>query len=384
MDAPRTRLPLIGFYFFSFAALGALFPFIPPLLSDRGLSSADIGWVMVMMPLCGVLLPPAWGALADALRVRLRLLRLVSLGCAAAVWLLLPAGSLWSVMAAFLLLSALRVAIIPLADAVTCAALEGGNADFGEIRVYGSMGFALAVLGVGLLEGTRSAWMLLGLTSALYIASAVATLPLKVPALERQEGLFGEAMGLLPQGQILLFLLGSAAYYAGHSTYDAYFGLHLRALGHGDTLLGLAWFNGVCWEIAVMLLAPRLLKGRRAAPLLMLSALAAALRWSLISAVTHPWAVVAVQCLHGLTFGLWYLSVVRFVQNRAPDRLRATCQAMAFTALGVGTVVGFTVGSRVLDHMGGVVMYRLSAGAALVAFVLYGVVDRLGRLPPGR
>jgi len=379
MEQRRIRLPLIGFYFFSFAALGALFPFIPPLLSDRGLSSADIGWVMVMMPLCGVILPPAWGALADVLRVRLRLLRWVSLGCAAAVWPLLPAGSLWSVMAAFLILSALRVAIIPLADAVTCATLTEGNAGFGKIRVWGSVGFALAVLGVGLLEGTRSAGLLLGVTSALYILSAVATLPLKVPAVERQQGLLGEALGLLRQAPIFLFLLGSAAYYAGHSTYDAYFGLHLRALGHGDTLLGVAWFNGVCWEIAVMLLAPRLLQGRRAGPLLMLSALAAAVRWSLVSIVTHPWAVVAVQCLHGLTFGLWYLSLVRFVQNRAPDRLRATCQAMAFTALGVGTVIGFTVGSRILEHMGGVMMYRFSAGAALVALVLYGVVNRLGR-----
>ena len=379
MEDRQTRLPLIGFYFFSFAALGALFPFIPPLLSDRGLTSAEIGWVMVMLPICGVLLPPAWGALADALRVRLLLLRLVSLGCAAAVWLLLPAGELWSVMAAFGLLSALRVPIIPLADAVTCAALPDGSASFGKIRVYGSVGFALAVLGMGLVEGTHNAWFLLAVSSALYVASALATIPLKVPAVERQQGIAREAFGLLRQGPFLLFLLASAAYYAGHSTYDAYFGLHLRALGHGDTLLGVAWFNGVCWEIAVMMLVPRLLRNHRAAPLLMISSAAAILRWSLISVVTQPWAVVAVQSLHGLTFGLWYLSLVRFVQHRAPERLRATFQSMAFTAIGVGTVLGFTVGSRVMEHMGGAMMYRFSAGAALISLVLYGIVSRLGR-----
>ena len=376
MDSPFKHLPLIGFYFFSFAALGALFPFIPPLLSDRGLSAAEIGWVMVMLPMCGMLLPPVWGALADALRMRLRLIRLASLGCAGAVWLLIPARSLWSVMGAFMLLSALRVPLIPLADAVTCAALGGRTADFGKIRVFGSVGFALAVLGMGLGDGTHSAWLLIGVTSALYFLSAMATLPVKVPAMTRQTGILREALGLLRQTPILLFLLGSAAYYAGHSTYDAYFGLHLRALGHGDDVLGLAWFNGVCWEIAVMLLAPRLLEGRRGGPALMLCAGASILRWLLLSVVTSVWALVAVQVLHGLTFGLWYLSLVRFVQDRAPERLRATCQSMAFTALGVGTVIGFTVGSRVLEHLGGAMMYRFSAGAALLALLLYGIVSR--------
>ena len=376
LNAPFKHLPLIGFYFFSFAALGALFPFIPPLLSDRGLSGADIGWVMVMLPLSGMILPPLWGALADALRMRMRLIRLASLGCAAAVWLLIPARSLWSVMGAFLLLSILRVPLVPLADAVTCAALGGRTSDFGKIRVFGSVGFALAVLGMGLVEGTHSALLLVGVTSALYLLSALATLPVKVPAVVRQPGILREALGLLRQRPILLFLLGSAAYYAGHSTYDAYFGLHLRALGHGDDVLGLAWFHGVCWEITVMLLAPRLLQGRRGGPALMLCAVAAILRWLLISVATGAWALVAVQALHGLTFGLWYLSLVRFVQDRAPERLRATCQSMAFTALGVGTVIGFTVGSRALDHLGGAVMYRLSAGAAFIALLLYGLVAR--------
>ncbi len=373
------RLPLTGFYFFSFAALGALFPYLPPLLSDRGLSASEIGWVMLMLPLTGLFLPTVWGAVADALRARILLLRLTSIGCGLAVLLLIPAHSMWAVMGAFLLLSALRVAIIPLADAITCAALGGEISIFGSIRVWGSVGFAVAVLGMGLWEGTHSAWLLVGVTSALYFASALATKGLKVPGVELQQGILREAGKLLRQGPIFVFLLGSAAYYAGHSTYDAYFGLHLRALGHGDAVLGMAWFNGVCWEIGVMLLAPKLLGGWRSGPLLMISSVAAALRWTLISVVTGKWTIIAVQSLHGLTFGLWYLSLVRFVQDRAPERLRATCQSMAFTSLGAGTVIGYLVGSRVLDHRGGEAMYRLSAGAAGVAFLLYWLVSRMAR-----
>ncbi len=374
-----SHLALILFYLFSFAGLGALFPFLPSLLSDRGLSPDQIGWIMVMLPLCGMLLPTVWGAVADALRARVRLLRLASVGCALSVLLLLPARSQWAVMGAFLLLSAFRVPLIPLADAVTCAALEGRTAKFGTVRVWGSVGFALAVLGMGLKEGTHDPWFLIGVTSALYVASALATLPIRVPDMERQHGILREAFGLLRQDEILLFLVATVAYYSGHSTYDAYFGLHLRDLGHGDGVLGMAWFNGVCWEIAVMLLAPKVLSGVRGSRLLMVSAAAAVLRWSLISVVTTVPAIVAVQTLHGLSFGLWYLSLVRFVQDRAPERLRATCQSMAFTAIGTGTVIGYMAGSRTLQRWGGAVMYRGSAAAAAVALVLYWVVGRKAR-----
>ena len=373
-------LPLSGFYLFSFAALGALFPFLPPLLSDRGLSATEVGRVMVVLPLCAMTLPTLWGALADALRARLWLLRLASLACAASVWLLLPARTTVAVTGAFLLLSATRVAQVPLADAVTCEALGGKNETFGRVRMWGSVGFALAVLGMGLADASRHPILLVSVTSALYLLCAAVTLPLRVPAVQRQPGVLRQTWNVLRRGWAFpLFLAGCAAHYAGHSTYDAYLGLHLRSLGHGDTVLGLAWCCGVCWEIAVMRLGPQILGDRAPGPLLMLCSVVAAARWALLSTVSGKVAVVAVQSLHGLTFGLWYLSLVRFVQDRAPERLRATCQSLAFTAIGLGTVIGYTGGSQLLERYGGATMYRGAAVAAVIAAALYGLVARSGR-----
>ena len=80
-EAPEKRpmsplLPLRGYYFFTYAALGGLFPFLPLLLSSRGLVPSEIAWIMVMIPATNLAVPPIWGAAADALRARLRLLQL--------------------------------------------------------------------------------------------------------------------------------------------------------------------------------------------------------------------------------------------------------------------------------------------------------------------
>ena len=49
--SPLTRRCLKGYYLLSFAGLGSLFPFLPPILSARGLSAVEISWILVVLPL---------------------------------------------------------------------------------------------------------------------------------------------------------------------------------------------------------------------------------------------------------------------------------------------------------------------------------------------
>lgn len=120
-----------------------------------------------------------------------------------------------------------------------------------------------------------------------------------------------------------------------------------------------------------MLLAPRFI--RRVPPgwLLIPCALLAALRWLLLSTVTSAGPLLAVQALHGVTFGVWYLSMVRFVQNLAPNRLRTTLQSVASMCLGVGMIIGYLVGGQIMDASGGATLYRMSSVSALAGGLCY-------------
>jgi hypothetical protein len=127
-------------------------------------------------------------------------------------------------------------------------------------------------------------------------------------------------------------------------------------------------------EILVMLAAPSLLPRFRPSRLLTVCGVVAAGRWWSLSRITARVPLVALQALHGVTFGLWYLSLVSYVQDRAPERLRASFQAVAQATMGLGTVAGYLGGGRIFERAGGATLYRCSTLAALAATLLYGLV----------
>ena len=137
-----------------------------------------------------------------------------------------------------------------------------------------------------------------------------------------------------------------------------------------------------------MMAYPFFARRRSARSLLAVSFLASAVRWGLLSQATRPVPIAALQALHGLTYGLFWSTLVELVGAQVPPRLRATglalCQALVF---GVGTAVGAKLGGLGYDHDGSVgPLFLWAAGADLL--LALGVVGLLaqrrlrGEAPP--
>jgi PPP family 3-phenylpropionic acid transporter len=349
------------------------------MLERRGLGSAQIAQVMVIMPIAGLLVPALWGALADALRARLWLLRIASLACGMAVLLFLIGNSLWWAVVAMACLAFFRAPIVSLADAATYDAMGGSDPDFSKVRIFGSIGFASLAFIVGKLAGSAHAVIPIGVAAAAFVLSTLATLPIKTPRVQHQRGVLKASFAVLRHPSMLMFLLASMLYYTGHSTFDAYFGIHARQLGFDDGFVGTAWGIGVGVEVLVMLLAPRFMHRVSPGYLLVPCALVAALRWFLIAQCQTAGALAATQALHGITFGVWYLSLVRFVQTRAPAPLRTTLQSATMTCIGLGMVNGYLGGGLILGSLGAQRLYMYATGFALLAAFVYAAALLLTR-----
>jgi PPP family 3-phenylpropionic acid transporter len=105
--------------------------------------------------------------------------------------------------------------------------------------------------------------------------------------------------------------------------------------------------------MAVLLLFPRL-HARWSLRALFAAAFAgSALRWLALSRVEGAAAVVALQLLHGLTFGLFWSCSVEAMSRLVPGPLRVTGQAL-YTAVvfGAGNAVGYQLAGLALDHHG--------------------------------
>lgn len=371
-QAARSVVPdLSAFYFFTFGGLGGILPFLPLLLAGQGLSPSQVGWVMLIGPICNLVAPPAWGWVADAFSARVLLLRLTGIGCAAGALAFLAGTSfVWS-MVAMGLYSVFRAPILPLADTAAHAALGDEDHRFADIRIWGSLGFAAFAFSIGQFEGTSRPALMLGLTAFAYLMSSASTVRLRSPKIVRQGPVIKGAMQFVLQPQIIALFVGSGLYYIAHGAYDVYFGLHMRALGHSDGFVGLGWLVAVASEVVLMRFAPRLLRNRGGEGLLVISAAASILRWVVLSQAEAQWAILFAQSLHALTFGLWYLALVRYIQVRAPEAARTTVQAISQAAHGLGMMVGYVAGGQIFEALGGSTLFIYAAGASLGAGIFY-------------
>jgi PPP family 3-phenylpropionic acid transporter len=250
-------------------------------------------------------------------------------------------------------------AVVPLLDSLTMEQVRRTPGQvYARIRLGGSLGFAVLALLVGILlawRGDRPAdplvpWLILSLVAG--YALAVRGLPHGEPPGGDRPGWLA-VRALLRDRRLLLLLAGGALHWMACAPFHLFFGLLVRDRALPSAVTGLGMGAGVVAEMAVLLAFPRL-HGRWSLRALFAAAFgASAARWLLLSQAESAGAVIALQLLHGMTFGLFWGCSVEAMSRMVPGPLRATGQALYTSVVfGVGNAVGYQLSGLALDHYG--------------------------------
>ena len=372
---------LLG-YLLLFAALyggyGALSPFLPAFLQERGLSSQEIASFLAAAMLVRLVAGPLAGRLADRTGATRTLLALC-LALAGGLTLgFLPWHGFLPLLAIGLVQAVTTAPLAPLADALALAAAQGGRAfEYGWVRAAGSAAFIAATVLTGqfvaIWGSATGLWACCGLfalaaLAAMRVATPLETdrsnlsphpevptrsgglegglqdppsalegsfearsrgrLRMRVRMGERGAGAAAEGNGfreLLAIPRFRRLVLAAALVIGAHAMHDAFAIIVWSGAGIASGAAGLLWSESVAAEIAVFLwLGPRLLARIGAPCTLMLCALAGAVRWAVQSQTSWLPALVGIQCLHGLTFAALHLACLALIEESVPERLRAT------------------------------------------------------------
>jgi PPP family 3-phenylpropionic acid transporter len=367
-------LLIAAYYFAFFGALGIFLPFFTLVLAGRGLSATEATRLVSALPLMALIAPPLFGLVADAQRARGWLLRGASVAMALAFAGLLRVDdrpALYLITAAFAFARAPLTALI---DATTLETVHRHGGSYGRLRLWGSLGFLVAAVGGGVVAEASGVDPLLALATGLLTLCALLAFALPAPP-PRAHDMQGALRTLLNDEELPLFLGAVTMAQLATSAYDSAFTLHLARLGLHGRFVGVAWATGVAAEIIVMALSPRLL-ARIAAPRLFAFAIAvAAARWLCLSRVTSPAAILLLQPLHGITFGLFWVAAITIVRDRG-RAAPTTAQGLLSAVMGIGGLVGMNVSGRLLDNGGGRLLYGAAGAAALAGFVLAAAFSR--------
>jgi PPP family 3-phenylpropionic acid transporter len=362
---------LSAFYFAFFAHAGAYVAYFPLYLASRGLSPAEIAWVLALPPLARTFAPPAWGWLADASGAH-RAIVVFSCAAIAAGFALMPfTGQIALLIAAISLLSA---GALPIVEAITLGSLAGrpgpqlGN--YGPIRLWGSIGFMAVVLAGGIWLDFQPVSTLPGAVVAFIVAALAAALAL--PASAVHIAVHRVRPRVTPE--VLSLLATGFCNAVAHGALYAFLSLHLEALGYSGTAIGMLWTLGVLAEIFVFLYLPHVFRRFSLATILVASLAAGVARFLMIGwAAGEVGIVLLAQLLHALTFGSFHAASVAAVHRVFPESAQARGQTLfSGVTYGAGAAVGLAISGWAWEGGGAPLAFSVAAlaSAAGVLFAL--------------
>lgn len=362
---------LSGFYLFYFASLGALIPYWGLYLQALGFVPSEIGELMALVMFTRVIAPNFWGWVADITGKGIFIVRLTSiLAVCAFVGIFWAHQYIW--LALFMtLFSFFWNAALPQFEAVTLNHLQGNARLYSRIRLWGSVGFILAV---GLLGPILDRFgveilpiVLVCLFAAIWVASLL--VPSKNAPHESQHI---PLLHLLKRPYIISFLIVCFLMQASHGPYYTFFSIYLQEHNYSSALIGGVWALGVIAEVCLFLGAHYLLAHFTLRQVILMSLFLTAVRWLLIAAfVEHFWLLIIAQLLHAASFGSYHLAAIALIQRYFTGRNQGRGQALySSLSFGAGGAVGSLCGGYFWLDIGSSNTYWIAAAMAFCALII--------------
>lgn len=358
-------------YFAYYAGIACWSPYIVLYYAALGFSGTQIGVLNAIMPLGMVFFAPLWSTFADARSAHRLVLRTALLSTATVGLLLTSAPSFPQVVVLVALFALLGTSAAPLLDSygVTLGASPGTS--FGQLRVWGSVGYIVVVWLVGAAMGGGVSSLFLVAYAAALACACAATLGLPARTGARRRGLRRGTWQLLSRADLRLLLFVTFLIFTSTTPMFTLFGLYVEALGGTTALLGAASAVAALSEIPVFIWGGRLVGrfgGRRLYGVALGVYTLRLVFYTLVPAV--PW-VLGVQALHGLSFGFYLVAVMALLHERvAPEQL-ATAQGLLASAMACGQMLGALLSGAVYDRLGIFAVYGASALVMALAFAVF-------------
>ncbi|MDH5649629.1 MAG: MFS transporter [Gammaproteobacteria bacterium] len=362
---------LSGFYFFYFATLGALVPYWGLYLQSLGFGAVQIGNLVALLMVSRIVAPNIWGWLADHRGQRMAVVRWAAfLSVLAYVGVFLGTG-FWWLAVVMMVFSFFWNASLPQLEAATMNHLAEKGA-YGRVRLWGSIGFIISVVGLGYLLDYVATWWLLPILLLLLIGIWLYSLLIPEAELRDYSEHLEPLVQVLLRPEVFAFLFVCLLMQASHGPYYTFYSIYLDAYGYSKGIIGILWAIGVICEIAVFLLMHRLQKRVSLRNVLIASLCLAAIRWKLIGVFPHELSIlILAQVLHAATFGAYHATAIEMVHGFFKGRHQIRGQAIyGSISFGVGGALGSFYSGMTWNTLGPDNTFIIASALAVAALIV--------------
>lgn len=363
---------LSGYYFFYFAFIGAFSPYFGLYLQSQSFSAWDIGLLMSQMQLMRLFGPYLWGALADRAARRVPIVQVAALVSLLGFSAFFFASDFVALLVAMAVMAFFWSAALPLVETITFDHLREASSRYSRIRVWGSVGFIVAVMFTGAMLDFTPLRALLWVCTATLLGIVACAGVMPEAASHASAGDDMPVAEVLRQPHVRALLAACFAMSAAHGALYVFYSIHLAGHGYGKSLIGALWSLGVLAEIVVFMFMSRLMRRFSLRSILLACFAAAVLRFVMIGwGVDVLPVIILAQLLHGLTFGAYHAASIAAINRWFAGRCQARGQALySSLSFGAGGLLGGLFSGWSWDALGSALTYGASAVFALAGLAL--------------
>ncbi len=341
--------------FLQYAIWGSWSPVLSDYLINKlGFSGTQVGFIYSLLPLATIISPFIGGQVADRYFATQKIIAILQL----VGGVLLVVGSRltdFSSLAVLMLIYCLIYApTLALTNSIAFIHLRNTEREFGQIRVWGTIGWIIAGL---LLAGWRVAFKSFGLAPiagdtlllaglfSLIMGLTSFSLPHTPPKKETTKPwAFLEAMRMLKDKNFAVFITLAfivATELMFYYVMTAPF-LTSKKIGVSSSAVSGVMVIAQIAEIFVMaLLLPYFLPRFGIRTTLLIGILAWPVRYIIFVIGQPSWLVIASLALHGFCYVFFFTAAFIYVDRVAPSDIRASAQSLiTFATIGVGNYLG--------------------------------------------
>ena len=368
-----------------FIGFGLFLPFFPMVLEQRGLTVAEIGFILCASTIARIAANPIMTGLSDHSGRRRLSIFVYSVAAASFLgFFALTSGPL----AALVAVAGLMIfwsPIVPLSDAYALDVVRNHKADYGRMRLWGSVAFIVANLLGGWFAGLDASafYIVSGIILGVLSTGFVALMLPRQLSDAQDPGTSGKDRPFLfTQPWFLLILAVLGVLQGTHAAFYGFGSLFWLEAGIGGFEVGVLWSIGVAAEVVLFYLAGRLGPAFGPLTLIIASAAAGSLRWLLFPYADTFFSAAVLQVLHGISFGAAHLGAVAYIAKLVPQRWSATGQGFLAASNGILTAAGFAASGPLFALNPAYAFWAMAAASATATFLLIAIRPIMaGKLP---
>jgi len=362
-------------YFLVFCCTASWLPVLADFCKNRRLNGTQISLILSITPVMMFLVQPLYGMLADKFGYKKTILFASLFSSVSYLGYLHDGGFIWLIVVT-IIMSIFYNTIQPVLDSLALQ-LSKNNPKFsyGTLRIAGAAGWSVTGIITGQVIDNINIGMIFIISAVSMFLVFVFSIFLQKDEEEKTlvEGNSFTNIKTVVQNPALIFLLVCVFFVStGATTIWNFYSLYMKENGASASLVGYGLsFQGLC-ELPLFYFSAKIILRLGLKTTLVITVVATAIRMLLYSVIKTPVAAIPVEMLHGISWSLFWVACVEYVNKLVDERWLATGQSLLYASyFGAGAIAGnYWTGYLYDKHIKIADIFLLNAGAVIIVALL--------------